>query len=315
MNLTRLVKGIFLSFIFVSLLGFIIYGMQRFSDNLKGFSQWKISQQKNGLSASLAESITTENGGQLPRRNWQVQELDINAGSALSVESNLFDANKNLFAKNSQIKLPIASLTKLMTAVIAIENYSLSEKTIVSKKADSQEAVITDLKLGDAVSVENLLRFMLVGSSNKAAFALSEIAGEKEFLELMNQKAKNLGLENTFFEDPTGLSAKSVSSAADLIKLAEFILKNHYEIAEITSMKEFDFSSSVKITNTNQLLGEISGVIAGKTGFTADAKGCLLLVAKDHGEGNYLIYVILGANDRFKEMKNLIEWVEKAYSW
>ncbi len=308
MNLNRLIKGIFLSFFFIFLLATGIY--------LAGFFDWNMSQVENNSSAGLTGSLKEEKqSGQSPYRNWEISEPELNSVSAMSVESDLLDPDKILFEKNSQIKLPIASLTKLMTAVVSVENYSLTQEVSVDKKADSQEMMETDLKLGDKLSVKDLLQIMLIGSSNKSAFALSEIMGEKKFVEAMNQKAKDLKLENTFFDDPTGLSSQNISSAEDLIKLAEYILKQHFEIAEISATKEFDLPGIGNFTNTNQLLREISNseIVAGKTGFTTDAKGCLLLVTKNHGEGDYLLYIILGSDDRFQEMKNLVDWVNKAY--
>jgi len=232
----------------------------------------------------------------------------INAKSAISIESNLQDINKIIFEKDRNIQLPIASLTKLMTAVVVLDNYNLSAILRVDEIADSQDPLKQDVKLGDAMTVENFLDIMLVGSSNKSAYTLSELAGEQNFVALMNQKAKDLGMQNTFFADPTGLSAEDVSTASDLTKLADYVLKNYPKISNISKLKEIYVPGFGNVENTDQLLGEIPDIICSKTGFTAEAKGCLLLVVNNPSNNDYLIGVILGADDRFSEMKKLIDY-------
>ena len=128
----------------------------------------------------------------------------------------------------------------------------------------------------------------------------------KNFINLMNQKAKDLGMVNTFFADPTGLSSKNVSTAVDLSELAEYILKNYAKIADISRTEQLDIPNFGKITNTDQLLTEIPETVCSKTGYTTEAKGCLLLAMYNIEKNNYLIHVILGADDRFTEMKKLI---------
>jgi D-alanyl-D-alanine carboxypeptidase len=124
----------------------------------------------------------------------------------------------------------------------------------------------------------------------------------------MNLKAKKIGLKNTFFADPTGLSAQNVSTVNDLMTLAKYILKNYPEIAQITTIKNYELDNLGKITNTNQLLTDVPEIIFSKTGFTNYANGCLLIAINNLENNNYLINIILGADDRFLEMKKLINW-------
>jgi len=233
---------------------------------------------------------------------------EISAVSAISIDSNLFGQSKVLFEKEGDKQLPIASLTKLMTAVIVLDNYNLSDTTIVSRIASSQDPVKLDVKLGDKMTVESFLDLMLVASSNKSAYALSELMGENEFVGMMNQKAKNLGLQGTFFVDPTGLGSGNISTARDLTKLAEYILRNYPKIENISKAKKVYVAGFGEIENTDQLLGEVPGIVCSKTGFTPAANGCLLLVISNPKNNNYFINVILGADDRFSEMKKLINW-------
>jgi D-alanyl-D-alanine carboxypeptidase len=309
MILKNVTQSILLFFVFILFLGFIIY-----------ISQQLLGQNKNLAMADVSEVVNNfqeikKDNQNMPQRDWQIKNLDISAKSAISLETDLLDENKILFSKNSELKLPIASLTKLMTAVIVLDNYNLSDNIYISNKANAMDSVISDIKTGDNFSVENLLYIMLIESSNKSAYALSEKIGEPKFIQMMNQKAKSIGLNNTFFSEPTGLSNENYSTADDLAKLAEYIVKNYPEIIDISRIKEFELPNFTKILNTNQLLDEIPDIIGGKTGFTTDAKGCLLLLINNTKAKDYLIYVVLGSDNRFDEMKNIINWTNAAYKW
>jgi len=292
-----------LSFIFLLVFVYLISGVQWIFEN---FAQGQNKEAFLGSVSGAVQDIVPENSVQ------PAVKPEISAESAISVESNLSDADKILFEKASDTKLPIASLTKLMTAVIVLDNYNLSDNITVDEIADSQDSMKQDVKSGDTMPAENFLEIMLVESSNKSAYALSEgpgsTPGEEAFVGLMNQKAKEIGLENTFFADPTGLSPQNVSTADDLVKLAEYILKNYPRIADISRVKEFYVPGFGEVSNTDQLLGEIPEIVCSKTGFTTQAKGCLLLVMNNPKDNGYLINVILGADDRFSEMKQLIDW-------
>ncbi len=351
MNSKRLTQGVLLSFVFILILGSIALGTHWFFKNLGDFFEWKTSKDKSAFLASVSDSAEAELADdniktQSPYRDWRIKDIEVLAQSALSVESNIFDLpsqilsdktwegeDKTLFKKDEDKKLPIASLTKLMTAMVVLENYNLAETITISKKAVLQEGSQGALKQDDAVSVKDLLYIMLIESSNQAAYALSEGLPsqilsdktwegeeEKNFVELMNDKAKELGLGNTHFSDSIGLSLENYSTSEDLIKLTKHLLKNYPIITEISRTKEIDLykqdaSFYAKLVNTNELLGEIPDIVGGKTGFTTNAKGCLILVLNNHRNENYLIFVILGADDRFGEMKKLIDWVNTAYIW
>ena len=241
------------------------------------------------------------------------------------------DGGKVLFKKNGSQKLPIASLTKLMTALVVLDNYNLSQLAEISKEAVLQEEEQGELKVGEILFVKNLLYIMLMESSNDAAYALSEIIGKESFVDLMNHKARNIGLENTYLGNPTGLDPIdpidliNYSTAEDLVKLTEYLLKNQLLILEILSLEEFelyrpDNTFHHKLRNTNEFLaddGWQAEIIGGKTGWTPRAKGCFLLVLKSANwqteNESYLTYVILGSNNRFEEMRKLIDWTNKAF--
>ncbi|TSC94753.1 MAG: D-alanyl-D-alanine carboxypeptidase [Parcubacteria group bacterium Licking1014_1] len=312
MNYKYLLKNFFFFCVCVFILG---WGAQWLLSGLIDFSEWEISRNK-----ALFLSSVSDSKNQPPYRDWQVEDLEIDSEAAISVESDLLGSDKILFKKNGQKRLAIASLTKLMTAIVSLESYELFEEITINKTAALQEGEQGLLTTGEALSIKNLLYIMLIESSNHAAYALAELTGVKNFVDLMNYQAANIGLKDTYFADPIGLSSENYSTVEDLAKLAKYILKNYPLIADISKTKEFnlykkDGSFYKKLVNTNKLLGEIPEIAGGKTGFTTDAKGSLLLIIKNSKDGNYLIYVVLGADDRFLEMKKIIDWVNAAYKW
>ncbi len=249
--------------------------------------------------------------------------LEIESESAISVEVDNRGNEKVLFEKNPQKSLPIASLTKLMTALVIFdldETYNFLQLIKITKEAVGQEgsSKYGDLRVGESLLAKDLLYKMLIESSNDAAFALTEPIGKEAFVGLMNLYAKELGLENTHFVNPTGLESNTleepnnISTTRDLVKLARYIIENYPQIFEITTHQSYEFlkpDGSLHhfiAQNTNELLGEIPGIIGGKTGWEIEAEGCLLLIIK-HPKGNYFINVILGSNDRFAEMRKIID--------
>jgi len=290
MNIKRVIWGPLLSIIF---LAFFVYSVSW----IKLFFGFIDSQV---IPASLPSAVNVILS--------QVPKPELTAKSAISIESNLKGDRRIIFEKDINSQFPIASLTKLMTAVVVLENYDLSQVATVNKIANKFTPVESDVELGDTFAVDNFLNIMLVGSSNRAAFTLSEIVGTEKFVELMNGKAQELGMLQTIFADPAGISPKNVSTTNNLINLAEYILENYPEISQISSIKEIHIYNFGDLKNTNELLNQMSDIVCGKTGFTASAMGCLLLVTHSPENNNYLISIVLGAEDRFLEMKNLVNW-------
>lgn len=288
---------------------FFWWGVNSFQIKLEEFFYAQISQ-------PLQEITLVE----IPPRP-QKPELNLLAESALSVKINNAEREKIIFSENSQKALPIASISKLMTAVLLLENtpqndYDFSKVVTVSKTAASQEdvPVYGNLKENEAFTVEKLLELMLYYSSNDAAFAISEIVDPKTFVEKMNERAESLGFENTYFVNPTGLDPKdpdvipNYSTARDLMEFSRYILKNHPLIFEF-SLRPGPYPvknglSDLYVTNGQKIVG-------GKTGYTEKAGGCMLLVLEDEKE-NYFINIILGTDspkDRVQEMQKLINWI------
>jgi len=256
----------------------------------------------------------------------RAKELSLSAKSAISVLITS-QGEKILFGKNVSEARPIASLTKLMTALTILDlDYDSNQLFSVSKEAITQEEEIGKLKPGESLSIEELMHSMLIESSNDSAWAISEgiiseenFIGEKGFVELMNKEVESLGLQNTYFINPTGLNGfENYSSSEDLVEIAKYILEEHPHIFEITKKESYEVSNpdgSIHhfiSENTNELLKEMPEIVGGKTGFTDEAGGCLILVLETE-QGGYWINVILGAESpqsRFQEMKRLIYYCE-----
>ncbi len=246
-------------------------------------------------------------------------DFNIEAKSALVLKIEADGTQTVIFDKDSDQPLPIASLTKLMTVLVSLESQPLSQKIEITSQIISQQGNSGSLKVGERISVKELIKMALVESSNDAADALAEISGREDFVTLMNLKAKEIGLRSTRFSTPTGLEAEdNFSTARDLANLVILILKRYPLILDISSQSSITILSENEkphhiAFNTNDLLavGEIQDlkIVGGKTGYTDEAGGCIILVLKDQ-DNNYFINIILGTGlreSRFSEMKKLIE--------
>lgn len=217
-----------------------------------------------------------------------------------------------LYQKNAQLRIYPASTTKMMTALIVLENMSLDQKIVVDQAYPLGQFV--GFQPGEEVSIEELLYAMLVQSGNDAAEILAQNfpGGRTAFIDAMNVKVANLHLTDTHFANPTGLDEDShYSSAVDLVRLADFGLQNP-EFARIVSTENAVVSSHV-VSNINQLLGKIPGVLGVKTGFTDGAGQALVtLVERDR---HRVLLSVLGSTDRFGDSEKLIDWVYTNFGW
>ena len=183
-------------------------------------------------------------------------------------------SSRFLYEKNSDMKLPIASLTKVMSAVIILEKLNLDDIVTIAEDSIKVDGEKQDLYLGEKMTVRNLLKLMLIESSNDAAYALAAYAKNQgiNFITEMNTKARVLDMADSNFIDPAGLNDNAYSTVKDLIKLVEYSL-NYREIWDISSEKTAIVESSDEqikhtVQSTNRLLGLIKDIIGGKTGYT-----------------------------------------------
>src|SRR3989344_6413619 len=164
-DIRPVVKNILLFVSFVFLVAVILWGLQWFSISLYGFFEKKAAlKQQNFLASAQNSNLEAVSISQnlLPSRNWQVEDLKIDAGAAISVETDLLAQKKVLFKKDEAKILPIASLSKLMTALVVLENYNLSRPAVISEAAVLQEGEQGELKAGQSLSIKNLLYIMLI---------------------------------------------------------------------------------------------------------------------------------------------------------
>jgi D-alanyl-D-alanine carboxypeptidase len=281
--------------------------------------------------AARPEDTTTVN--HLPAARDKSSLLPTRASSTdyeLSVESGVaIDCSTGavLFQKNGDHAKPIASISKLMTALVFLEHNPGWERVYQMREEDRREGSKEYLAAGEKVKIKDLFYLSLVASGNTETVALvnSTGLGLPGFVEKMNNKAAELGLANTVFKDPVGLDQGNVSTALEVAKLAQAAFAmNDIRQASITKKHEFTTLSGNKITvdNTDKLLEEFAAspqisIVGGKTGYTDEAGGCLVSKFVNKA-GKEIVSVVLGSpdrNSRFSETKGLVEWAYDSYSW
>lgn len=224
-----------------------------------------------------------------------------------------------LFQRDPTLALPIASTTKIMTALVSSEYFQPNTPLKVKDGAQISGARVGLFK-GETLSFRSLLYGMLLNSGNDAAFTIAENypGGVLGFVSAMNKKVSGLNLQNTHFDNPAGFdSPKHYSSASDLIKITEEALKNP-QLTRVFATKETDIVSLDKkyhhqLSNLNKLLSSVRGVLGVKTGYTEEAKENLVTYVDR--EGRKILTVVLGSDDRFGESTKLIEWVYQNFTW
>lgn len=233
------------------------------------------------------------------------------------------DSGSLLASKSEDEKTPIASTTKIMTAVIALENYDLNEVVTTPPAATSQTPTLVNLRSGEEISVFELLNCLLIKSGNDAAFAIATHMDQpansdiRPFVDKMNNKAKELGMKSTHYEDPAGLNDSGYSTASDLAIVTRYALQNS-TFRQVVKTPEYTAKNTTetffhKLENSNRLITtyQYPGAIGVKTGFTYAASHSLVAAAKR--ENHTLIAVILStyvdsASASADEARKLLDW-------
>nr|WP_243137540.1 D-alanyl-D-alanine carboxypeptidase family protein [Desulfofundulus thermobenzoicus] len=240
--------------------------------------------------------------------------MDTTAESAVLMEA---QSGQVLWSKNPDKELPMASVTKIMTLLLAVEaveqgKVSLKDRVVASENAWEMGGSQIYLEPGEEFSFEEMLIAVAVGSANDASVAVAEhlMGSEEAFVEAMNQRAKKLGLQHTHFVNSTGLPARGhYTSARDMAVIMRECLK-YPLFRRISSIYEYDLrGGKFKLWNTNKLLKWYEGVDAGKTGWTNEAKYCLASSAER--DGLRLIAVVLGTPEprsHFRESIKLYKY-------
>lgn len=236
------------------------------------------------------------------------------------------DSLSVLFGKEQEKSVPIASLTKLMTAAVALENYQLSETVDISQEATRATGSKIFASAGEKFTVDDLLQALLISSANDAALALANHKfSTEDFVVLMDAKAAQLGMKRTTFKDPAGLNDEGVSSARDIGILLAYALRNPI-ISQIIRQPEKtiynqDKSREYRLENSNRLVKEemyFQGIIGGKTGFTPKAGHNLTAAAERNG--HTLIAVVINTYSSAPEAsaqasRDLLNWGFENFEW
>lgn len=258
----------------------------------------------------------------VPVKSNDAIQPEIDAKSAIAMD---LDSGVILFERNARDQLPMASLTKIMTAILILESHSLSEVVTIEDNygnlKEDEIGVRIWLRQYEKITVENLLISLLVRSAGDSALALATYhSGSVEaFVDEMNEKAKILNLKDTHFINPIGLDADGhYSSAFDLALLAKYALRKQ-TFRNIVRLKKATVKStngkiSHEFDSTNYLLNSYLDIRGVKTG-TTDAAGASLINLARNDYGHEIITVLLNSSDRFQENKSMIDWVFRSYRW
>lgn len=239
---------------------------------------------------------------------------DLRAAAAIIYDP---ETNEVLWEENSQTQRSIASITKVMTATVFLENNPDLTQPVTIVHSDVFQASTTHLHANDHVTTDDLLHLLLIASDNAAARALARVSpyGSDGFISRMNEKAAELGLESTHYADPSGLLSDNVSSAYDMARLITHASEDE-RISSIMRTPEYTVYSgkrAITFNSTNHLLraGDVD-VRAGKTGFISKAGYCLATVLRLPQSTHSVAVVVFGARSnagRFMESRNLFNWV------
>jgi len=244
---------------------------------------------------------------------------DVRAAAAIIYDP---ETNHVLWEENSQSERSIASITKVMTATVFLENNPDLTQPVTVARSDVFQASTTHLHANDKVTTDDLLHLLLIASDNAAARALARVSphGSEGFIRRMNEKAAELGLESTHYADPSGLLSENTSTAYDMARLITHASQDE-RISSIMRTYEYTvYSGKRPITfhSTNHLLGRTDvDVRAGKTGFISKAGYCLATVLRLPDSGQNVAVVVFGARSnagRFMESRNLFNWVSSKAS-
>lgn len=274
--------------------------------------------------------------GVAPVRKNTANDITLWAGASAAID---VESGTILHYDNGRKRTQIASLTKIMTALLAVENIKdLNEEVVITREAinlpgtvvgcpRSGYCVANRMYAGEKVKAIDLMKAALMNSANDAATALGiyVVGGdEKKFVSMMNKKAESIGLKDTHFCTPSGLEIDGqedtcYSSAYDIARIAAYSMR--YDIIwKIMRTSEDRFYSTDEkymheLKNTDLLLGSLGNSLGGKTGFTPMAGKSLLMGATDMSQSHKIIAVLLNDEDRWEDMKALIDWAFKSYEW
>lgn len=285
------------------------------ADSKAGRISTAVSKKKIKPSRVVAVVPPRPSFGQLAGLHGEHDELALKSSVALVVDQ---DTNEVLFSKNEQAVLPIASITKLMTGLLISESHLPMGENIMITQADvdTEKGSRSRLTVGTVLSRGELLHLALMASENRAAHALGRTypGGLENFVELMNTRARTLGMRDTHYAEPTGLSSKNQSSARDLATLVNFAYGDP-TLRELSTSAGYQVevgSRTLQFNNTNRLVSNPSWDIGiQKTGYITEAGQCLVMQAKIAGRKLIMVFLdSAGKLSRIADAERVRHWVE-----
>ncbi len=312
-------KKFVLNLLYISLLAaFVAYALFRISDFKKESQQASVSPLPDFLMLSKNNQVRLLDLWLPFFENSNDSKFDVKNLTARSVLMYDLSTNKTIYEKNTKDRLPMASLTKIMTAIISLENKKSDDKYFVTDNdlvgEDSMGA-----SAGEVFSQKELLYGLMLPSGNDAAETLANnfSTGRTGFIQAMNSKAASLGLTNTHFDNPSGLQGDGIqyTTAADLLVITRYALLNYPEFANVVSTTQYSIPETgnhkaYELYNETNLLTTYDGVKGVKTGYTPEAGLCLVTYI-DY-RGHKLIGIILNSENRRGEMKSLLDFSLKS---
>ena len=238
----------------------------------------------------------------------KVKAFDSSASSAILMD---LDSKRIMYAKDIHKVRSVASISKIMTAILAIESNKINNIVIIGKEINDSYGSGIYIKIGEKIKLEDLLYGLMLRSGNDAALAIANYVGGSvdNFVKMMNLKAKEIGMVNTIFNNPTGLDEEkgNYSTAYDMAILTSYAMKNKL-YQKIVSTKKYKLETNKNVyswINKNKLLNSYKYTTGGKTGYTKKAKRTLVTTASK--DNLNLVVVTLNDGDDWKDHKNLYE--------
>lgn len=303
-------QSLILALLIVGAVG-ITYAYER-SSNLPEQKADIITIVSSETGASVANAIA-EDRRIFPKRKWEVLDPSVDA-EAVMIQS--LDSQFPFFNYQTYKQWPIASISKLLTAIVVAEDLGYSKRIPITATAIATEGLAGDFTSGEVYKADDLVKIMLLTSSNDAATAFEEsVGGREQFVALLKKKLEQIGMTQTTMADACGLSGQNQSTANDLIKLSKYLMARHPEIIEWTRLQNYlvqpvNDARSRTVYNIDAFVTE-TRFMGGKTGTSPEARENLLAFFSFGGER--LAFIILGSQNRKDETEKLLNWVRTAY--
>lgn len=293
----------------VARIGFLEdFGNQFLTDNINKYSDATLVIGDRGNSQQIGGN---DDDGLLSDRYETIAKAFIPTLSSKAYMMADLDTGEIIIEKNADTIYPLASVSKLMTAVVATEKMNLNQVAIVSRDASNAYGAQGALKLGEKIILSDLIYPLLMESSNDAAEVFADNYGHQEFMDEMNKKARSLEMYDTYYGDPSGLDPKNTSTPTDLLKLVRYIWKSDPSIFATTRVKQFSIKGHTWYNRNAQL--PLAGFVGGKNGFIDQAlqtTASIFEIPTLKGGNRKVVIIILKSADKNGDVNKLIKFLK-----